>query len=407
MHTVKVPVRGDSGEITGVLGIFWDVTERHRAQERIRSLNRMYRTISLCNQALVRSRDEVALADGMCRILVNDGGFKMAWVGLAENDASRTVVPVAAAGVAMDYLRELGLTWAENDPRGGPVGEAIRSGQPVVVGDMGQDFEEFPWRAEASRLGVRSILAAPLAGNGGMIGAIAVCGAERDAFGKEETGLMAKLAGDLGFGIANLRDRAAHLGALEKLETSLDHAVTAIAATVEMRDPYTAGHQRRVAKLAVAIATEMGLEEPRIEGLRIAGVVHDIGKIHVPAEILASPAKLTDAEFSIITTHCQAGYDILKGIDFPWPVADIVLQHHEKLDGTGYPSGLTEEKILLEARILTVADVVEAMASHRPYRPGFGVFPALQEISRGKGRCYDPAVVDACLRLFLQKGYEL
>ncbi len=139
----------------------------------------------------------------------------------------------------------------------------------------------------------------------------------------------------------------------------------------------------------------------------MAGVVHDIGKIHVPAEILSSPAKLSNAEFEIIKTHPQAGWEILKGIDFPWPVAEIVYQHHEKLDGSGYPRGLKGEELLLEARILTVADVVEAMASHRPYRPGFGIFPALQEISRQKGRIYDTAVVEACQRLFMEKNYEL
>jgi len=137
----------------------------------------------------------------------------------------------------------------------------------------------------------------------------------------------------------------------------------------------------------------------------MAGVVHDIGKIHVPAEILSSPAKLSNAEFEIIKTHPLAGYEILKVIDFPWPVAEIVYQHHEKLDGSGYPRGLKGEEILLEARILTVADVVEAMTSHRPYRPGFGVFPALQEISRNKGKFYDAAAVEACLRIFMEQNF--
>jgi putative nucleotidyltransferase with HDIG domain len=243
--------------------------------------------------------------------------------------------------------------------------------------------------------------------NGTMLGGLEIFAAETDAFAPDMIDLLAELAGDLAFGVGNLRARAERIGILEKLEQSLDHAVTAIAATVEMRDPYTAGHQRRVAQLAVAIAEEMGLDKDRVEGLRMAGVVHDIGKIHVPAEILSNPGKLTGAEFDIIKTHSQAGYEILKGIDFPWPVADIVWQHHEKLDGSGYPRGLKGEELLLEARILTVADVVEAMASHRPYRPGFGVFPSLREISRNKGKLYDERVAEACQRLFMEKGYEL
>lgn len=139
----------------------------------------------------------------------------------------------------------------------------------------------------------------------------------------------------------------------------------------------------------------------------MACVVHDIGKIHVPAEILANPGKLTNAEFDIIKTHCLAGYEVLKEIDFAWPVAEIVYQHHEKLDGSGYPRGLKGDEILLEARILTVADVVEAMWSHRPYRPGFGIFPALQEISRNKGKLFDPRAVEACIRVFMEQSYEL
>jgi putative nucleotidyltransferase with HDIG domain len=180
----------------------------------------------------------------------------------------------------------------------------------------------------------------------------------------------------------------------------LEGSIEAIAMTLEMRDPYTAGHQQRVAHLACAIAEEMNLSEKQIDGLRIAGLIHDLGKVTIPAEILSKPGKLTETEFSIIKNHPQVAYDILKKIDFPWPVADIVLQHHEYLNGTGYPQGLREKNILLEARILTVADIVEAMASHRPYRPALGIDAALDEIKLGRGTKLDPDVVDACLAVF-------
>ncbi len=153
-------------------------------------------------------------------------------------------------------------------------------------------------------------------------------------------------------------------------------------------------------ELAVAIARELSLAEEMVHGLRLAASIHDLGKIHVPAEILAKPGRLTDIEFMLIKTHPQAGYDILKNVEFPWPIADIVRQHHEKLDGTGYPQGLKDGEILFESRIMTVADVVEAMASHRPYRPALGIEAALKEIERGRGSAYDAAVVDACLKLF-------
>lgn len=191
----------------------------------------------------------------------------------------------------------------------------------------------------------------------------------------------------------------------ERLHQALEGTIQAMALTIEIRDPYTAGHQRRVSKLSCAIARELGMPEEQVEGLRVAGDIHDIGKIYVPAEILSKPGQITAIEYGIIKTHPQVGYDILKNIRFPWPVAQIVLQHHERMDGSGYPLGLSGENILIEARILTVADIVEAMSSHRPYRPAQGVDKALEEISLHKGVFYDTAAVEACLKLFQKKGF--
>ncbi len=203
-----------------------------------------------------------------------------------------------------------------------------------------------------------------------------------------------------------VQERTAELRQSEKkLRSSLLDSIAALAAIVEMRDPYTAGHQRRVAQLAVAIAQELQLPEEQVEGVHLAGVVHDVGMIRIPAEILTKPGKLIDLEFSIIKEHPENSYEILKSIDFPWPIAQIVRQHHERLDGSGYPQGLQGEQILLESRILTVADVVEAMASHRPYRAALGVDSALREIERGRGKVYDAAVVDACIRLFSEQRF--
>jgi len=191
-----------------------------------------------------------------------------------------------------------------------------------------------------------------------------------------------------------------------RLRKNLLDSISSVAAIVELRDPYTAGHQQRVAHLAVAIAQEMGLPQDNIEGIQLAGVVHDVGKIQVPAEILSNPGRLTTLEYDLIKQHSQAGYEILKNIDFPWPIAETVRQHHERLDGSGYPQGLAGEQILLEARILSVADVVEAITSHRPYRPGLGIDAGLEEIENGRGTRYDPQVVDACIRLFSEHRYE-
>ncbi|MDI6846059.1 MAG: HD domain-containing protein [Candidatus Saccharicenans sp.] len=192
-----------------------------------------------------------------------------------------------------------------------------------------------------------------------------------------------------------------------RLQRALQGTIQAISTTIEMRDPYTAGHQRRVAKLAEAIGRELGMPEARLKGLKLSAEIHDIGKIYVPSEILSKPTKLTELEYTIIKTHPQAGYEILQNIEFPWPVAEIVLQHHERIDGSGYPRGLKGEEILPEARILAVADVVEAMASHRPYRPAFGIDRALEEIKLNRGRLYGSDEVDACVRLIEEKGFSL
>jgi PAS domain S-box-containing protein len=194
---------------------------------------------------------------------------------------------------------------------------------------------------------------------------------------------------------------------VERTRKALGATVQAIAVTVETRDPYTAGHQHRVADLARSIATEMKLPVDQIDGIRMAAAIHDLGKISVPAEILSKPTKLTNTEFSLIKIHSQSGYDILKDIDFPWPIARTVLEHHERMNGSGYPNGLTGDNLLLESRILAVADVVESMSSHRPYRPTLGIDAALNEISKNKGTLYDADAVDACLRLFREKGYQL
>ncbi len=193
---------------------------------------------------------------------------------------------------------------------------------------------------------------------------------------------------------------------LDKLGRAMDGIVKAMSVAVELRDPYTAGHQERVAALTSAIGRYMGLSEDDVYGLRMASVIHDLGKMAVPAEILCKPGKLSPLEYEMVKIHVQAGYDILKRIEFPWPVAEIVLQHHERVNGSGYPNGLQQEEILLPARILAVADVYETIASHRPYRPALGTEAATEEIRSHRGILYDRQVVDACLALIKSGGFQ-
>jgi HD-GYP domain-containing protein (c-di-GMP phosphodiesterase class II) len=194
---------------------------------------------------------------------------------------------------------------------------------------------------------------------------------------------------------------------LESLRKAVGTTIQVLVSAVESRDAYTAGHQSRSADLACAIATEMGITPYKIEGIRMAGIIHDIGKLSIPVEILSKPSKLSDIEFALIKQHSRSGYEMLKDVESPWPLAEIVYQHHERMNGSGYPRNLKGDEIIMEARIMAVADVMEAMASHRPYRPALGIEAALEEIEKNKGILYDNVVADTCLKLFREKRYQL
>ena len=239
-----------------------------------------------------------------------------------------------------------------------------------------------------------------------MIGVINIYIEEKHKRNKREEEFLCSVA-DLLAGIIKRKQAEDEIRQnLHDLRQAIEGSIELTTLMVEAKDPYTAGHQQRVSLLSFAIAQEMNLSEKQIEGTRIAGLIHDLGKISIPSEILSKPGQITDIEFSLIKNHPQAGYDILKKVKFPWPIAQIVLQHHERMNGSGYPSGLSGEAILLEARILGLADVVEAISSHRPYRPALGIDAALEEISKNRGILYDPKVVDACLKLFKEKGFK-
>jgi PAS domain S-box-containing protein/putative nucleotidyltransferase with HDIG domain len=382
-----------------------DITERKLAEQALHRLNRTLMALSAGNHALVHAEDEKSLLENMCRATA-EAGYVLAWVGYALQDEKKSIVPMAMFGEGKAYVEALHITWDDQPLGRGPTGTAVRTGQTQIANDISSNPGMVHWREAAAEYGYASVIALPLLGNGQVIGALTIYAAEPDAFGPDQVALLEEMASDLAFGIVTLRIRTEHEQHAAILRQSLEQSIQTIAGTVEARDPYTAGHQRRVSELATAIAREMGLPEEQVNGIHLAAIIHDLGKIHIPAEILAKPGKLTEIEFMLIKTHPQAGYNILKNVKFPWPIADIILQHHERLDGSGYPQGLKGGEILLEARIITVADVVEAMSSHRPYRPTLGNEAALQEIRRGRGNVYDAAIVDACLRLFAIKGFS-
>ncbi|HZW25950.1 MAG TPA: HD domain-containing phosphohydrolase [Gallionella sp.] len=388
-----------------------DIAERKLAEEALRRINRTLHTLSAGNVALVKAVDEAALLDEACRVIVDIGEYSMVWVGYARDDEPKSLLPMACRGVEKSELAALKLTWA--DAAGGQcaLARAIRSGKTQISRNIqgDPDFEFYHELAIAQ--GWSTNLAVPLS-DGRIFGGLSIFTADPNAFDADEVALLNELGGDLAYGINALRTRAERDQAAEKnrlyldqISSNLKETIQAIAATVEMRDPYISGHEKRVAKLAVAIAQEMGLAREQTEALEIAADVHDIGKIRVPTEILSKPGALDGIEHDLIKLHAQAGYEILKGIKFPWPVADIVLQHHERLDGSGYPGRLKGSEILLDAQILSVADVVESIMSHRPYRPAFDVDVALKDILEHRGKLYNADAVDACTRLFREKGF--
>lgn len=397
------------------VGVVRDITERKETEAALQRTQRALKTLSACNTTLIHADNETRLLNDICRVIVETGGYPMAWIGYVEHDAATSVRPVAYVGVEGGYLKSLEMTWADTERGRDPTGTTIRSGTSQVAHNMQTDPHFALWREAALKGGYTSGLSLPLKEEDGEVfGVLNIYAAEPEAFDSEEKKLLQELVSDLAFGILTVRMRSErdrlqeeHLKSGGKLKAALTGTIRAIALTVEKRDPYTAGHQQKVAELCVVIGRELGLDENRIEGLRLGATIHDIGKVYIPTEILNRPGKLTHPEFEMIKTHPQVGYDIIKDVKFPWPVANMILQHHERLDGSGYPQGLKGDEILLESRILAVADVVEAMSSHRPYRPSVGLEPALEEITRHRGALYDSAVVDACLRLFKEKEFKL
>jgi PAS domain S-box-containing protein/putative nucleotidyltransferase with HDIG domain len=397
-----------------VFGVFRDLTDDKRRDRELQHLNWTLQTLLRCNAGLGRVRSEQEAYHEVCRNLTVAGAYPLAWVGIPQQDAEQSLLPVAVHGSAVGYLDGMVVSWGTGPMGQGPGGRAYRTKTTQVLNRSQEQADYAPWHERARLHNLASVIVLPIASAQGDIGVLAVYGQHPDTFGTQEVELLEQLAKDLAFAVDDLRLREQlEQSVLERqrqsdrLETVFERAITAIAATVERRDPYTAGHEQRVAKLSVAIGSKMGMTDKQLQGLRLAALVHDLGKIQIPFEILNKPGALTRLEYQLVQGHAEAGYEILRGLEFPWPLADIVRQHHERLDGSGYPQGLRGEEILIEAKVLAVADVVESMSSHRPYRASLGTEAALQELEQQWGTRLDPDVVDACVALFRHDGFCL
>jgi PAS domain S-box-containing protein/putative nucleotidyltransferase with HDIG domain len=352
VHSDEIPYLGDAPDIMGMIVVKRDITKQRETEDRFRETEEMFRLFMEHNPTYVFFKDENS------RLL-----------RLSRNYEKLLNLPLdQAIGKTMDEIfpSDLAKSMIQDDLR------VLREQKPVEVeetlGDRHYRTTKFPI--------IRG--------------------------GKPP--LLAGFTVDI---TKQKQNEKALKESVTRLRRLMGHTIDVIARAVELKDPYTSGHQKRVSNLARAIATEMGLLSEVVDCVRLTGSIHDLGKIAIPSEILSMPRKLTRIELSLIKTHAEKGREILQGIEFPWPIADIVVQHHERLDGSGYPRHLKGNKILLESRIIAVADVVEAIASHRPYRPALGMDVALEEIEKYRGVLYDPDAVDACLRLLREKGFSL
>ena len=398
VHAKAEVIRASNGESVRMLGTIEDITAELMDSKEAAHSARALATLRRGNRILPNVNDTHVLVKEICAAAVDAGCYQLAWYGELQDGDDALVRVVDAAGPALGYVEAIVVTWGAHATGQGPVGRAARSDRTVVIADTQSDHGFGPWRALADTFGLRSVIALPVHVGSRVSGILAVYAEEQECFDAQAQELLEELALELGLGL----DRIA---SSERMTAALESTIRVLAATVELRDPYTAGHQARVAELARRIGARMGLGANDLQGIHLAGLVHDIGKVSVPAEILTRPGVLRPAEMSIIREHAEIGERLLGAITFPWPIAEMVGQHHERWNGSGYPRGLAGTDVTLGARILAVADVVEAMSRFRPYRAALGVDQAITEITDFSGVLFDPDVVDACL-VVVSEGFD-
>jgi len=390
-----------------------DITKIKEAEETLRRRNHELELLNLANRSFNSSLDLDQVLSTVLEELRRLIDVMGSTIWLRERESGQLVCR-QAAGICSEILNGWRL-----EPHEGFAGWVAQNGKTLNVPDARMDDRHYRGVDSSTGVETRSILSVPLVAKGDLTGVLQVVDTAPGRFDESHQAFLEMLAASAAIAIENARlyeyanqkiqerkeaERDLSIG-VDRLRKTLNATVESMALIVERRDPYTAGHQRRVAQLAVSIAEGLGLAEDQIEGIRMSAIIHDIGKMAIPTAILSKPGKLEPEEFALIQKHPWVGYDVLKQVEFPWPIAQIVYQHHEKMNGSGYPQGLSGNDILIESRILCVSDVVEAMASHRPYRAALGIREALDEINDKKGALYDTDVVNVCLQLFEKEGF--
>ena len=386
-------------------GVLLDVTDRKKAEEKVKHLFLVLSAIRNINQLIIREKDRNLLSQKACDILNRVRGYNTAWIGLLKDEKSFDTVVGSPNRKVSPFCAK--VLRGDHPPC---IKKALTKKALFMFMDRSLDCGDCSF----IKLHLcRNSLLMRITYNGKHFGFLVISIESDKYIDEEEKELLEEVTSDIAFGLHSIELQEKHKQAekelkqsYEKLQKTMEDTIYIIGKIAETRDPYTSGHQKKVSQLSTSIAQEMKLPRDRTEAVRIASLVHDIGKISIPAEILSKPTRLSPIEIHLIKDHPKTGYNILSSVEFPWPIAQIVLQHHERIDGSGYPDKIKADKILPEAKIIGVADVVEAMSSHRPYRPALGIDKALEEISLNKGALYDPQVVDTCFRLFKKKGFK-
>ncbi len=399
------------------LSLQQEMVQRELAEASLRRHNSQLKLLFEVSKKIAAEKELTPLAQNIVNSITKLTGLKSVALYLLDDDNLH--LEATHPPLPPNFPESLRVALLTDHPH---IGKSIAGRQPVILADAQKADLTAAEKEVCNLRQLRSILYVPIVYEGKSTGVMIVGSVnERYQFTENEIEISQALSGMAALALAEARLKEAQQNyiterkqaeekladTLEVYRKGLEGIIISMGTMMGKRDNYTASHQLRVANLSVVIAGELGLEETRIEGLRLAAKAHDIGKIGIPAEILTKPGELSNLEYMIIQTHPRSGYEILQNIDFPWPLAEIIAQHHEKIDGSGYPEGLKGDQILLEAKIICVADVVEAMASHRPYRAARGIDAALEEIEQQRGILYDEGVVDACLRLFREKGFNL
>jgi PAS domain S-box-containing protein len=392
-----------------------DVTERDETQRRMSAERRALSAYAAAAVELGRTRSIDGLAQAVCEAITREPSYVLAWVGFAVEGPAKPIRIAGMAGRARGFLDGIDLSWSTDETSGrGPAGVAIRTESIQVQGTAEAAGAYNPWQKRGLQFGIHSMGVIPFRLESGKRGVLALYSSDPNAFEQAAVEQFSRLTQEIRHSVQALSEEALRskrpqlsdisvnqieIIPREQLTEVLTAMVGAMSTAMEMREPHTAGHQSRVAEIACAIAKEMGLTEDSIEELLLAAKVQDIGMISIPTEILIKPGRLNEGEMAMIRQHPDTGYNILKGIPFAMRIAEVVRQHHERLDGSGYPRGLKGDEILLGARILAVGDIVDAMASSRPHRPALGLAAALEEIQRKAGTQLDADVVRVCINL--------